>query len=246
MGDENKTGEEIKDQNSNAEGGDNQDESQNDAGAEDEGNSDDENAEDKNDGDEADEDEGDDKKSDKSKSKPTPKADEPQTRKRNIDFIRDRQARKAEKQKAKQDNGAENDGDEEDDLAPEDAKVIDRRVKKILSPFIQKQMADEDAQEIADFVAKNPDFKPYVEKVARFAQHESRRYMPIESIFYEVAGKDLLKIGAERGKKADKEAKQTQAGGGSNRGGDTPKNVWDLTPEEFAAEQEKIRNKPRE
>lgn len=249
MGENNTGNEEEKDLD--AENGDaDQDESQKGADEEDEAASEDENDEGKPDGDKADEDEEDDKKSDKTKSKPAPKADEePQTRKRNIDFILDRKNRKIEKLQEKTAGAAKKDEEEEEDedgLADEDAKIIDKRVNKILSPFIQKQMADEDKQEIADFVAANPDFKPYAEKVAKFAQHASRKNLPIESIFYEVAGKDLLKIGADRGKKADDKTKHTQAGGGGNRGGDAPKNVWDLTPAEFAAEQEKIRNKPRE
>lgn len=226
-------------------GAEDQDESQNDGGSEgeDEGadNSEDENAEDKTDSDEADE--GKEGKTDKSKSKPTPKADEPQVRKRNVDFILERKNRKIEKLQSKGKDDDADQGEEEDDLADEDAKVIDRRVGKILSPFIAKQMADEDKQEIADFVTTNPDFKPYAERVAKYAQHESRKNMPIKAIFYEVAGDDLLKIGAERAKKADKEAKHSQAGGGDNRGGDAPKDVWSLTPQEFAAEQEKIRHK---
>jgi hypothetical protein len=72
-------------------------------------------------------------------------------------------------------------------------------------------------------------------------QHPSRRALPIKSIFYEVAGDKLIKIGAERAKQADKKAKDSQTGGGSNRGGEANENVWNLTPEQFAERQEKIR-----
>jgi hypothetical protein len=43
--------------------------------------------------------------------------------------------------------------------------------------------------------------------------------LPVKTIFYEVAGDKLLKIGADRKTKADEEAKGTQTGGGSNRAG---------------------------
>lgn len=260
MGEINNAGDE--DKNLDAENGaDNQDESQKDGGAA--GDQGDDNADDENadDGEGADDDEGsgdkksdkdDGSKDDKSKSKANPDKDadgEPKTRKRNIDFILERKDRKIEALKNKGGAADQNkdEDNEDDDLADEDAKLIDKRVHKIISPFIEKQMQEEDAQEIADFIAENPDFKPYAAKVAKYAQHPTRKALPIESIFYEVAGKDLMKIGAERGKKADEDAKKSKAGGGSGAGnGDAPKGVWDLTPEEFAAEQEKIRSKGRE
>lgn len=247
MGENNNAGDEDQKIDKSESGADDQDESQNDGGADDkeaEGadTSEDENAED---GDEA----GDDDKSDKdekSKPKPTPNADEPKTRKRNEDFILERKNRKAEKLQKKEASADDEAGDDDEDLADDDAKIIDKRVLKVLSPFIKKQMQDEDKQEIDTFVSANPDFKPYVAKVQKFAQHPSRKDLPIESIFYEVAGKDLLKLGAERAKKADDEAKETNAGGGSNNGSETTPSVWDLTPEEFAAKQEEIRNKQRD
>jgi hypothetical protein len=107
-------------------------------------------------------------------------------------------------------------------------------------------MQEEDDREISDFVAKNPDFKPYIETVRKYSQHDSRKSLPIESIFYEVAGKDLMRIGAQRAKKAGDEAKKTQAGGGSGVSTEQPKSAWDLTPEEFAAEQDKIRTRTRD
>lgn len=175
--------------------------------------------------------------------------DEPKARKRNVDFIHDRQAKKAEKDAAKKDADANKDTtveDDEDDIDPEDKDLIDGRVNKILKPIIDREAANEDKQEIATFVAANPDFKPYADKVFKYAQHASRRNIPLEALFYEVAGPDLLKIGADRARSADKEANKTQAGGGSDQGGGgAEKNVWDLTPEEFAIKQQEVRSKPR-
>jgi len=107
-------------------------------------------------------------------------------------------------------------------------------------------MQDEDAQEIGDFVKQNPDFAPYMAKVQKFAQHPSRKDMPIASIFYEVAGTDLLKLGADRARKADIESKKSRAGGGNSNGGGSEKGVWDLSPEEFEAQKDSVRTKVRE
>jgi len=187
------------------------------------------------------------KKDDEDKSeKPAPKTDEePTTRKRNIDFINERHNRKAEKDANKDKNNIED--DEDADIDDEDVEIIDKRVKKIIAPFISKVQADEDKQEIDAFVSANPDFKPYVEKVAKYAQHPSRSNMPIKAIFYEVAGDDLLKIGATRSKKADEEADKSKGGGGD--GGESSvieKPTWDMTLEEFAEKQQQVRSKPRD
>jgi hypothetical protein len=71
--------------------------------------------------------------------------------------------------------------------------------------------------------------------------HPSRRNLPIKSIFYEVAGDNLLKIGAKRQSEADLKAKNSQSGGGSNRAGEGKVSDWDLPKDDFAAKQERIR-----
>jgi hypothetical protein len=275
MGDANNSGEEeAKDKtgaDENAEGAEGADDTQadkgkNDGGAEDKGASGDEKKDGgEGDGDGADaddkgggEDKGEgDKKPKPADKKPTQDADaEPPKRKRNVDFIIERKAQKIAKSKDKG-NGADKGKDEEEDadadndeedVAPEDAKIIDKRIAKALKPFADKQVQEQDKAEVDAFVSANPDFKPYADKVLKWAQHPSRQGIPIESIFYEVAGKDLMKIGAERGKKADEEAKKTNAGGGNNRGGNNggTKPVWEMSKDEFEAEQAKTRNKQPE
>jgi hypothetical protein len=165
--------------------------------------------------------------------------EEPQTRKRNIDFIRQRQAKKAEKAAEKGKDAGE---DDDDDFETEEDEKIHKIVEKTVSPLVQKAQQEEDNREIADFLSENPDLKPYETKVRKFMQHESRKALPISSIFFEVAGNDLLKIGAARERKAAEKAKQTQAGGGTTRSGDPKgKSVLDMTPAEFAAEQQRVR-----
>ena len=255
MGEINNAGEEDVKVDGTEKGADNQDDTKSKDGGADEkaegaDKSDDESGDDAEGDEETTDDDEEDAEADKSKDdgktkKPTPTDDEPKTRKRNVDFILERKNRKIEKlQKGNKDDADTEDEDEDIDEA--DMKTVGKVVKKMLSPFMDKQAQDEDAQEIAGFVKENPDFAPYADKVKKFAAHESRRNMPIKSIFYEVAGDDLLKIGAKRAKKAGDEAKETQAGGGSGKGGGSEKSAWDLTPEEFAQKQEEIRRKSRD
>ena len=233
MGETNNTGEEeVIDQAEN--GDDNQEETQKDVTTEEQGDSDQSDQEDKsNEEDKTDSDE-----------KPAPADEEPKTRKRNIDFILERKNRKIEK--LSQDKEDESENEEEDDYIDPDAqKLVQKEIDKRLAPFLQKQIEEEDANEINSFLQENPDFKPYADKVKKFAQHESRKNLPIKSIFYEVAGPDLLKIGADRAKRAGDEAKESNAGGGSGDTSTSEKGIWELTPEEFATKQEELRNKPR-
>jgi len=125
---------------------------------------------------------------------------------------------------------------EDDEIAPDDEALIKRVVAPMLQPVLEKTLRAEDEQEIKEFLTLNPDFKPFEAKARRFMQHPSRRQLPIKSIFYEVAGDQLLKIGADRKAKADEKAKQTQTGGGSNRAGEGEgRSDWELSKEEFEA-----------
>jgi hypothetical protein len=158
------------------------------------------------------------------------------------DFIIQRQQKKIERLKSKTASEVvEEETEADDEIAPEDEALISKVVAKKFAPFLNKSMADDDEREVAEFITANPDFKPYQDKVKRYMAHPSRRHLPVETIFYEVAGKDLLKLGAERSRKADEEAKQTQTGGGQSTGGDKAKNAFQMTKEEFEAEQERVR-----
>jgi hypothetical protein len=168
---------------------------------------------------------------------------EPPTRKglSTQDFIIGRKHRQLTKAKAGEEGGEDNKTGDDDEIAPEDEELINKVVAKNFAPIFNKTIAAEDDKEIGAFLKDNPDFAPYEAKARRYIAHPSRKHLPIKAVFYEVAGDDLLKLGAERGKKADEKAKGTQTGGGSNRSGEGKKDAWELSKEEFEAEQEKVR-----
>lgn len=229
-------------------GADSQDESQNDGGT---GEKDGESNTSENDsandnGDEAENTETESGKTEdeKSEEKPAPADEEPKPRKRNIDFILERKNQKIEKLENKG-NGAK-DVDSSEDKSKDIDAIVEEKLNERFAPLVQKQAQEQDKAEIASFVKANPDFAKYSAKVEKFAQHENRKNVPIEALFYEVAGPDLMAIGAERARKADEEAKESGAGGGTGKGTETEKSVLDLTDEEFSAKQEELRRKPRE
>jgi len=185
------------------------------------------------------------KKSAKAPQKDTSKegeddGSEPPTRQRLSisEFVAGRKLAKRLKQaKAGEDEGT----DEDEEVAQEDKDLITKVVSPMLAPLVDKTLKAEDDQEISAFLIGNPEFKPFEAKTRRYMAHPSRRSLPVESVFYEVAGKQLLKIGADRAKAADEKAKQTQTGGGSNRAGEGAKTDWDLSKDEFEQKQERVR-----
>lgn len=166
-------------------------------------------------------------------------------------FIIQRQQRKIAKLSGKQGSGKSGDdageGDD-DDLAPEDTELIDRAIEKRLKPLAEKLEMDEDKSALDQFFAdaKNASFKPYEKKIRAWSVHPSRRNLPIRTIAYEVAGDDLMRMGAAKGKEADTKAKKDQAGGGSDRqeprGADA---VWGMSSKDFEAQQEAVRRRVR-
>lgn len=175
---------------------------------------------------------------------------EPEISKRKTakDFIIERQRRKIEKLKHSQDSGNDDDqGEDPDDNSdgdtPEDGKDAQLEAMR---PLVEQHLADQDAQEVTKFLEGNPDFAPYAGKVERMMKHESRRHIPVDELFFAAAGKHLMKLGADRARKADAEAKDTQSGGGgSSREGLAPIDWSTASKAELEAEQLRIRQGSR-
>lgn len=169
--------------------------------------------------------------------------DEPavRTRKTPADYIKARQEKRDAKAKAALEAEAGGETELEDEINPTDRELITKVVSPILEPLLASQIKAENDQEVAAFLKDNPEFEKFEAKAKRYMAHPSRAHLPVEAVFYEVAGKALIKIGADRERKASEEARNTQTGGGSNRGGEgSGKNAWEMTPEEFEAEQLRV------
>jgi hypothetical protein len=171
---------------------------------------------------------------------------DPEVRKR--DFIIARMQRREAKQNAnknKDGNDGAGDGagnDDGDEIPEEDERLVTRVIDKRYGDIFTKQEEAQDKAELSKFLGDNPEFKTYETKIWRFWQHESRRHLPVSTIAYEVAGKNLLKIGAARAKQADEKAKENANSGRSNV--DTGKKaVEDMTYEEFMAHKEAVKRK---
>lgn len=179
---------------------------------------------------------------------PEEEDDEPPVRKQrtNAEWVKLRQERKARRDAERAQQGEEETEQDDDDISPEDAKIIDRRVAKHLEPIMKERQMLELKSEINDFVTENPDFKPFADKAAKWAQNPVWANVPTKQLMYAVAGDNLLKIGAQRRQAADERARRTRVAGGNAGGSASGKSVTEMSDAEFQAEVNAVLTKPRE
>lgn len=176
---------------------------------------------------------------------------EPEVRKRTTpaDFIRERQARKAarESEAAATDTKANETAD--DEIPEADQESISKVAGEMMRPLLEEHLNKQDEQEISDFLAdpKNEAFKEYRKEALKLIKHESRRHLPISTIFLEAAGYEgIARMGAAAARAADAKARESRVGGDSQRDGGGNASVWSKSGEDFAAEQARVRAIPRD
>lgn len=146
-------------------------------------------------------------------------------------------------QKGKGQGGDEggDEGDDDDAKDTDPRSIVQREIAKALKPLADRAEQEEVDTEIANFVHDNPDFKEFAPKVEKWSQNEAWKGVPIKQIFYAVAGDKLLKIGADRSRDADKNAKKGRTGG-SNGGEEGKRTNWADAPlEDVGAEIERVK-----
>lgn len=189
--------------------------------------------------DEEGDDKGDEDKGDEDEEAPKRKSKTP------ADWVAFRRGKKLEKQARKgaqgEDGGQEEGGEGDDELTRKVTEVVG----KALSPIISQAEQQEIQAEIGSFVQENPEFQPYASKVAKWSQDPAWANVPIDRIFFAVAGKDLLRIGATRKAAADTKAKQGRTGGGQSQDGGGAKSWNDAPLDEVGKEIERIKSQAR-
>lgn len=196
--------------------------------------------------------EADDESNDESEEEAIYDNEEPVVRKRMTpkDHIIARQQKKIEKMK-NQKSDDDNDDLFDDDDADEEENLNEDKINELVSerlkPIYEEKAQAEDEKEISDFITENPEFEKYAGKVREFAKHPSRAQIPIKSLFYEVAGDNLMKIGAQRAQKAEDEASRGNAGGGSTRNNSESGGIdyLDMSSEDFEKKKLEVRQRRR-
>lgn len=209
---------------------------------------------DKGDDDKSDDDaDGDKGKDDADKSKKDDDdAGDPPVRKSGNKFAAARIAKRESSKADKADAGSDGEDDDDDEGKDDDKKKSDpddidariqRGIEAALHPIISEQENKDTEQQVQKYLASEEGSwfpKEKADQLVKWAQHPSRREIPIEEIALGLAGrKTLIKLGAIKERQATVKAKQSQGGG--NQGGDTPaeKKIADMTPAEFKAYHDK-------
>lgn len=134
--------------------------------------------------------------------------------------------------------------EDDDDIDPEDAARIGKVVEKRLAPLseVQKQLRDiQDSQEVDAFIRVKPEFSKYRESIIKHVQHPAYSNIPVHNIAAMVASKDLMRMGAEQEREAQRKAKETNAGGGTQRKITPGKIDWkNASKEEFEAHKARV------
>lgn len=159
------------------------------------------------------------------------------------DFIIQRLKEKNAKLANKDKNKDDDQDDDADDIPEEDERVINRVIQKNFGDVLSKTEEQQDKSELNEFMGANPDFKKFEQKIWRFWQDPSRRHLPVSSIAYEVAGKSLLKIGADRAMKANDKAKENSNAGSSGGGNAGKKPVSEMSVAEFMEYKEQVKRR---
>ena len=144
------------------------------------------------------------------------------------DYILERKLKKLEKLKEEKIRKADEelktlapdlyeDNEDLDDLEDEDERKVAKTIKKLYGESLDKLSTQELETEITSFVSENPDFKPFKEKISKWAKHPSYSNLPIAQIAYAVAGPKLLEIGAMKAREAEEKMDSEVLGGGITR-----------------------------
>lgn len=144
--------------------------------------------------------------------------------------------------------------EDEDDIDPEDqkriSKLVNRELAKHKIPQVTQQV--QEAQlitEVDEFIRvqadKIPNIGNYRQAILTYAKHPSYSQVPVSAIFNIVAGKDLMKIGAQRERQAAAKAKETRTDSSSSGRADGNKKDWSTaSKEDFAAQKASVLGRP--
>jgi hypothetical protein len=146
--------------------------------------------------------------------------EEPPVRKTPLDYILERKAKKLESLKAKRLEAIDKELAGDEQIDPDEESKVDQVIQKKYGQHFEELAGQKVKAEVAEFLNTSPigkHLKEFEAKIVKYAQHPSRSHLPLEAIAYEVAGPELLKIGAKLAAEANKEAAESKAGGTTAR-----------------------------
>lgn len=162
---------------------------------------------------------------------------EPEVRKRPIDYIEERRARRAERPDADNGDGEHNEG-EDDELSPKAREYLDRKVRENMAPVVKTIAKDFNDREINEVISSNPEFKKYTPLVRKYMEADGWQGVPAKKIFQMLDYEHSGERGADEARHQAVLAKKAR-GGESARGAAvrgtgalTAEDIAKLTPEQ--------------
>lgn len=107
-------------------------------------------------------------------------------------------------------------GKKEDEYDPYNVdnvrKIAKDQINEAVAPFQEQLYQTKVDNEVNKIMSDNPEYKPYEERVRKWVTHPNRQKLikqglPVKAVVYEALAPYLEKIGAEKARKADAEAK---------------------------------------
>lgn len=111
--------------------------------------------------------------------------------------------------------------------------------------FLEHTRDLERRMEIKDFVAENPAFAQYKDKMMKWAKHDAYARVPVEQLAYAVAGPEMFKQTSGEVQQATLEAQSSKVTGGSVAPMEAPKpkGYSQMTNAEFMAEVNRVKSR---
>lgn len=138
--------------------------------------------------------------------------------------------------------------DKGDEIDPEDekniGKIVDKRVGDKLSQVVASNQQIADELEVNRLIVERPEYTKFKAVILKYAAHEAYKNVPIKNIAAMVAADDLIKIGAQREREAQKKAADTRGGGSTTRKVATGIDWSKATPEQVAAQKAQVLGRP--
>jgi hypothetical protein len=144
-------------------------------------------------------------------------------------------------------------GEGEDDIDPEDEarfdKLFQKRIAAMNIPQVtQKVQEQEITSEVDAFITSNatkiPNVGQYRQAMITWMKDPAYSNVPADRVFYAVAGKDLMKIGAKLERQASTKVKETQTETSTARTEPGKKDWSTASKEEFDAERARVLGRP--
>lgn len=144
-----------------------------------------------------------------------------------------------------QDQGNSDDG-EDGDIDPDDEKTISKVVDKKISNVTQQLRQQQDQAELNAFIVENPEFSKYKTAIETYMKHPTYNNIPVANIAAIVAHKDLMKLGAQKEREAQKRANDTKNNVNNSSRADTKKGTdWgSASPEAVAQKRAEVLGRP--